>query len=231
MYPFDREYRLARRAKQGKLRLDTRYDGFVRRVGEQFGVEPLWIRAHRRLRDGRPALDIVFERTADYERFTLGAWHEFDPQKQLALATLFLAEVPEVTPGWFTRWKAWPKPTDANELFVCFRDFESVAELAAHSRVRGAEWRSFTASIDLADDLWRIERGYGRPVVFVLTAARAQELKNSEGLLGRWADAYFALVTTHDEFGYLTREEVVVDVDSKEILDAQYEGSLYSYFR
>jgi Domain of unknown function (DUF1963) len=46
-----------------------------------------------------------------------------------------------------------------------------------------------------------------------------------------WADTYFEIARRHDEFGYLTRSEIAIQVDSKENFEANYSGNWYHYFK
>ena len=46
-----------------------------------------------------------------------------------------------------------------------------------------------------------------------------------------WADTYFEIAKYHDEFGYLTRPEIAILVDSKETFEANYSGNWYYYFK
>ena len=47
----------------------------------------------------------------------------------------------------------------------------------------------------------------------------------------RWGDLWYAAAKRHDEFGYLTRDEVAVSVDSKQTFDEVYRSNWYYYFK
>jgi len=50
---------------------------------------------------------------------------------------------------------------------------------------------------------------------FVHTNEQAQTIRASV-LTVAWAETYFEIAKRHDEFGYLTRSDIEIQVDSKE---------------
>lgn len=121
-------------------------------------------------------------------------------------------------------------PIEWASLFVVFYDFERLAKESAHSAVAPAQIRLFEKRLRLGDTLWCTARFWGPPTVFVFTDAQAAALSQSAST-AHFVDHWFTAAKLHDEFGYLTRDEVFVAVDSKENLDRNYEGSLYYYFK
>lgn len=116
------------------------------------------------------------------------------------------------------------------EIFVCFDDFESAAREDAHWSVTEAELAQFAASLGLGEILWCAQRSFkGPPTVFVYTDQQAAELRTSP-VRDQWADTYFTIVHRHDPFGYLTRDQIGIAVDSKENFDTNYGSNLYHYF-
>ncbi len=231
--PGDRGYRQAKRARQGRSHLNARFDGFVAAFREQFGSAPLWLETDR-MRQATatsPRLNIVLERTRQYEEF-LSAGGNFDPAKQRTVARLLaenlsdaqlrsLFRVPVVSPADLD----W-----AEETFVCFSEFERVAKQEAHASITAPELDTFTGALGLGDRLWCTRCLSGPPIVFVHTEAQATELRTSP-LPEGWADTYFTLVRTHDEFGYLERAEISIQVDSRENFEKTYDGNWYYYFK
>ena len=92
------------------------------------------------------------------------------------------------------------------------------------------ELEEFTASLAIGDQLWCIQRFAGPPIVFVRTDQQARTLQAS-AMPVTWADTYFEIAKRHDEFGYLTRPEIAIQVDSKEKFEANYSGNWYYYFK
>jgi hypothetical protein len=230
----DRWYRRAKEARQGRRRLDPRFDGFVRGFADRFGFPPLWLETdHVERRDGglpRPRLDVVLERRDQARPFRTAAGG-YRVARQRAVVRLFAEALdgvdlrgvfglPDGVPP------AYPR---AEDLFVCFSEFERIALDEVHSAVTEAELDRFTAGLGLGERFWCAQRAYGPPVVFVYTAEQAAELESSPQR-ANWADAWFSLASGHDEFGYLRRDDVSVHVDSKENFDKNYQSNWYWYF-
>jgi hypothetical protein len=231
--PSDRGYLRAKLARQGAIRLDSRFGGFIDGFRERFGPEPLWLstgNSGKPLR--RPRLDVVLERTRQHHAFVTAEYRD-DAEKAREAARIFADQLlgadlrnmfrlsPHVPPDHQFR---------AEEISVSFWDFERVAKSEAHRLVTDGELIRFTSSLGLGDDLWQIQRYPGPPIVFVHTDQQAAALKASP-VRDVWADDYFALVQPHDEFGYLERAGIVIAVDSKENFDNSYSSNWYYYFK
>lgn len=118
----------------------------------------------------------------------------------------------------------------ADEIFVYFADFERVAKWEVHDQATSSELEDFTASLGIGDQFWCIQRFAGPPIVFVQTEEQARALAAS-ALPSNWADTYFEIAKRHDEFGYLSRAEIAIHVDSRENFEASYSGNWYYYFK
>jgi hypothetical protein len=234
--PSDRGYRRARRARQGKARLDARFDAFVGRFRERYGFEPLWLETDDVERPNgtgsTPRLNVVLERSRQYRGFH-AAEYAYDPRKQREVARMFAEELADgdLRSIFGTSRRVAGARLTADEIFVCFSDFEQVAKYEAHGAVTAGELERFTSSLGLADDvLWCVQRFPGTPIVFAYTDEQAAELRSSADR-DRWADAYFALVAAHDEFGYVGRDEIAIHVDSKQNFDENYSSNWYYYYK
>lgn len=157
--------------------------------------------------------------------------HAFNSTKQAITARIWAetsAERPSAGLSAFSLRDAVPNETQS--LFVCFAEFEQVAKYAAHKAVKGKDLKSFATSLGLGDRLWRLESYFGPPIVFVHSDEQARALRSAE-TQARWADLYFPLVKPHDEFGYLDRSEIVIEVDSQETFERDFAGNWYYYFK
>jgi hypothetical protein len=106
----------------------------------------------------------------------------------------------------------------------------TVAKQEIHDMVTGgADLDRFTASLGIGDQFWCTQRLDGPPIVFVRTGEQATAIRASDLPLA-WADTYFEIARRNDEFGYLTRAELTIAVDSKENFDASYASNWY-YFK
>jgi len=233
--PRDPDYLRVKRIKQGRCRVDPVYDAFIEGFRDRYGVSPLavlldTVSPPREL--GRtPRLGVVLERTDQYRAFVRGPFRP-EKYKQQAVAILFTESLRGADlPAMF----GFPRSerhagVRADEIFVYIADFERVAKWEVHDLVAGCELEDFTASLAIGDQFWCIQRFAGPPIVFVHTDEQAGTVRAS-ALPVTWADTYFEIAKRHDEFGYLTRSEIAIQVDSKENFEANYSGNWYYYFK
>jgi hypothetical protein len=233
--PRDPDYLRVKRIKQGECRVDPAYDAFIEGFRERYRVSPLAVlldTVSRPRGQGRtPRLGVVLERTDQYRAFVRGPFRP-EKHKQQAVTTLFTESLRGADLlAMFGFPRSQPHAgVRADEIFVYFADFERVAKWEVHDLVTGHELEDFTASLAIADQFWCIQRFAGPPIVFVRTGEQAQALKAS-ALPATWANTYFDLAKRHDEFGYLTRAEIAIQVDSKENFEANYSGNWFYYFK
>ncbi len=233
--PSDPGFAEAVRIRRGEANLDPTFDSFMAGFAEAFGIRPLTLMIDSMPRPGNtgvtPRLGVILERTFQSRAFYDKSGYNFDRAKQSQTARLFAARVPEAG---LARRFGLPlrlrRTNWAEELFVYFADFEQTAKWAAHDSVTGAELESFIARLQLGDQFWCTERFSGPPIVFVHTDDQAAQLKLGD-TQDRWADLYYPLVHGHDEFGYISRGEILIRVDSKETFDRDYSGNWYYYFK
>jgi len=233
--PTDRDYLRAKKIKQGVARLDHSYDRFFDRFHARYGITPLTISLDsidRPRREGRrPRLAVVLERSSEYRSFLTSPFN-YDKAKQKEIAHLLTATVASRTlrEQFDMPHRLVGGAPKAEEIFVCFEDFERVAKDEVHDLTAEAERERFESSLAIGSQLWCTQRFSGPPIVFVHTDEQAQALRNSP-LRDTWADVYYEIAKPHDEFGYLDRAEIAIVVDSKENLDSNYAGNWYYYFK
>jgi hypothetical protein len=232
--PRDRDYLLAKQIKQGRSRIDPAYDPFVERFRDRYGFRPLAVMLdaiNRPRGQGEPRLCVVLERTSQYRSFQPGPFG-FDKEKQKSVAMLFTEALggADLRAMFGLGPRARRAELGADEIFVCFDDFERVAKREVHDLVTNSEHEAFTSSLGIADQFWCAQSYAGPPIVFVHTDEQARRLKASV-LPSEWADTYFEIAKRHDEFGYLDRAEVAIQVDSKENFETNYSGNWFYYFR
>jgi hypothetical protein len=233
--PRDRDYLRVKQIKQGERRVDPVYDAFIEGFRERYGVSPLAVLldtvSRPRGQARTPRLCVVLERTDQYRAFVQGPFRP-DKYKQQAVAILFAESLRGTDlPAMFR----FPRSEQharvrADEIFVYFADFECVAKREVHDLVAGCELEDFTASLAIGDQFWCIQRFAGPPIVFVHTDEQARTVRASARPV-TWADTHFEIAKRHDEFGYLNRSEIAIQVDSKENFEANYSGNWYYYFK
>jgi hypothetical protein len=100
----------------------------------------------------------------------------------------------------------------------------AVAKDEAHGLLTRQEVTTFISSLGIGEQFWCSQRLSGPPITFAYMDAQAAALAMSP-VRQRWADDYFAIVKTHDEFDYLDRAEIALQVDSKENFDNNYSSN------
>ena len=233
--PTDRGYQLAKRIKQGTAQLDPTFDAFVERFTARYGIPLLTIgldSIDRPRGEGKQArLAVVLERSQQYQSFLTSPFN-YDKAKQNEIAHLLTTSVSARTLREqfdLPRRPFSPGPT-AEDIFVCFQDFEKVATDEVHDLAVDAELDRFESSLAIGDQFWCTQRFTGPPIVFVHTDEQADALRAS-AIRDTWADTYYEIAKRYDEFGYLDRSEVAIMVDSKENFDSNYASNWYYYFK
>lgn len=235
LMPTDRDYLRAKKIKQGVAQLDSLYDRFVERFHARYAITPLTISLDsidKPRREGKtPRLAVVLERSSEHRSFLTSPFN-YDKTKQKEIAHLLTGTVASRT----LREQFGMPPRliggapKAEEIFVCFEDFEKVAKDEVHDLTAGAELDRFESSLGIGAQFWCTQRFSGPPIVFVHTEEQAQALRSCT-LRDTWADTYYELAKPHDEFGYLDRAELAIMVDSKENFEKNYESNWYYYFK
>jgi hypothetical protein len=226
----DQTFAQAAEAKRGRLQIPAALEPFTERVEQRFGVKPLWIATDHITvvgpRNVRRRVDLVFERTDDYEGFLTGPFN-FSSVRQDAIASDFVDTVSTASQSRLFHAPVGKRVADG--LFVCFSDFESAAREAAHTGVPMTDIDRMAAEAGFGDAYWESSRLWGPPTLFLYTDEQVKRF-SSDDFRGRLDDAYFQLALAHDEFGILERQ-VTVGLDSKENFDNNYEGNWQYYWK
>ena len=213
----DPEYLATKRIKLGQARLDGAAGELAAWIATTYGVTVLNVVCNARTASRGPRLQIIVEHRTEAEKFHEGV--NFDPQKQRAIRDRYLEIIS----------KDGSTKADVDGLFVVFSAFAPIAREETHSRVTDAEIAALLARI--ADPaLWHISRCFSRVTFFFYTE---EQLRRAEaaGKRGEYSRKYFELLAGRDEFGYLDRDGFLVDFDTKENFDANFQGSWFYYYR
>jgi hypothetical protein len=233
--PTDPGYGRAKRIKQGVVRLDPIYDRFVDRFHARYGIPLLTIGLDSIDRPGgegkTPRVAVVLERSLQYRAFLTSPFN-YDKAKQKEIARLLTTAVPARTlrESFDLPHKRLGSAPKAEDIFVCFQDFEDVAKHEVHDLAVDSELKQFESSLGIGDQFWCTQRFTGPPIVFVHTDAQAQALRASP-VRDTWADTYYEIAKRYDEFGYLDRAEIAIMVDSEENFETNYASNWYYYFK
>jgi hypothetical protein len=235
--PNDREYKATRRIKRGQSVLAPPFAELAEWISSEWHVTVLNVVYDRPfILDRRPRLQIIVEHSRERDRF-LDELGNFDHAKQQAIVARFAEQVgrrktqasQSSVAAWVAQWVKQKVTTRyrVEQLLVVFSAFAPVARGEADCRITDLDVAALQTRI--ADpQLWTIRRCLGH-VTFMYYTDEQARAHDQSGLSVVYADLYFALLQSHDEFGYLSRSRFCIHSDSKEIFDKTYEGNWFKY--
>lgn len=213
----------------GKAEMNPDFRPLADFIDSEFGVKVINIIYDTIEKSTRPRLNIIFEFARERTKFIDEAGN-FDEKKQKIIADEFRESQDGIAPlqNWFNSlFRRNPRHRTSN-LVVVFSAFETVAKIDAFNSISSDELKSLQEELN-NDDIWSIP-GVGNLVLFLHTTKQVLKYRGSD-IHKQWTDSYFKLIKRYDRFGYFKREFFSLELDSKENLDKNYEGSLYYYFK
>lgn len=164
-------------------------------------------------------LDIIVNSKKDYNSMFVsnGLRYNEDYRKEIADKFIYYA-------------KKYKHPIkNAKKIWVCYTDFS--VEIKTDTNRKAMEEAKPIIKDHYKDImLWDMFTAFESVVVFYMHDSNIQEY-SANGISQRIKQDYFDLLKKHDELGYYTPDNSIIDFDSKENLDKNYEGNLFYYFR
>jgi hypothetical protein len=213
----DREYKVTKKIKQGKKRLQPPFDELARWIGSKWNVTVLNVTYDRANSLHAPRLQVILEHKMHARKFHRG--FNFDKDKQNAIASRFLEIIGRDGAHDF----------DVDGLFVVFSAFAPLAREEADSQISDEEIQSLKARMG-NPDIWEILRLFGHVTIFFFTDAQVKRYE-AGGKKQEYARIYYEILKPHDEFGYLKERDFKIDFDSKQNFDENYESNWFYYFK
>lgn len=216
---------------RGERRPEPRFDALITAFSDEFGIEIVNVTSDATVvRGSRGRLNLWCRTAADYAAFRDASFN-YDATKQ-ARASELVAGGP-----WFAY------PTDySRERLVSF--------IETGVRAVGSSAREL-----LGDDrIVRVDGAFGRLVAFVGTKAEAAKLhegaidagsgptagpaqgpgglkaRSAHPLVREWEDRLWAAFAEHRSSEFVPRDRFVLEVDSQEAYNVDYQGSGYYYW-
>lgn len=212
IWPSDKVYLQTKAIKRGSKVVASRFAELAKWTSSACGAAVLNIHFDRVPPGDRPRLSIILDRERDSLRL-----HD-DPVVASRVAERLRQTLEEAD-----------APVDLEGLFVIFVSFELVARTEANQRATEADLSAIKSSLPDAH-LWFIRPSWDQVTFFFYTDAELRASESSN-LRKRCADAYAALMSRYDEFGYLREHPIAVTFESKENFDKTYKGSWFLYDR
>ncbi|WP_229127248.1 hypothetical protein [Bacteroides stercoris] len=79
------------------------------------------------------------------------------------------------------------------------------------------------------NDLWEISRCLANVVFFLYEDKQVRQYKE-RGFIDIWSEMYLDLLNRYDEFGFFTKENFHIKLDSKENFDNNFNSNWYYYY-
>jgi hypothetical protein len=214
--PTDEDYKSTKRVKIDGTPLPPVFRQLAQWVSARYDVHVLNVILDTIQPNNRPRLNVVLEWELDERKFREPSTN-FDAAKQREVRDKFASIAGE----------SLDRGTDIGRLLVVFSSFESVARREANWKVPKEDIEQLKKTLDWPD-LWHVRRGFDAVTFFFCTDAQAKA-NEASGSRERFAQAYAKLIAPYDEFGYVARRPIPVQLDSKERFDSIYKGSWFDY--
>lgn len=232
--PSDTEYKATKQIMLGKSNIDPDFQKLADFIDQEFGVRTINIIYDTFGKEKRPRLNICFEFTWESQSFNEIAGNmNFDSKKQQLIANRFKQSLEKQgvrkkkgLMGWLSG--SVPTKYKTDHVWVCYSAFEPIARIANE---KIPENKIIELKEELGNkDLWEISRAFSGVTFFLFTDEQVKQYELSE-TQRHWADRYFDLLEPYNEFGYFKRDSFNICLDSKQNLDANYEGNWFYYYR
>lgn len=204
-------------------------------IDETFGVKTINIVYDTIDNEIRPRIGIYFEFEREKQSFNENnGLINFDSKKQKLIADKFKQIIAEEGRSKkaedFKLSNKFGKETHQTEnIWVYYSAFEPIAKWEANERIPQDKVMQLKTKL-ACKDLWEISRCFSTTTFFLYTDEQVQQYENSE-TVKMWADQYFDLLGSWDEFGYFKREQFSIYLDSKENFDNNYKSNWYYYYK
>jgi hypothetical protein len=211
--PSDKSYQETKQIKLGKATIKQEFRELAGWIDKTYNVHTLNI-----LYDDsgkHPVLEICLEFKHEKVKFA-----DENSEKQYAIAKQFK----QTTHG-----AKLARDYFIADIWVTYSVFETVAKWEANTNVSNENIDELKKTINNSD-IWEISRRYEGVTFFLFTDEQLEKYKDSK-FKKEWADKYFAILETCDEFGYFKREDFSIYLDSKENFDKNYKSNWYWYYK
>lgn len=225
----DEDYQDSKLIKQGKKIRLFPFDELAEWIEANYGAPVLNICYEVISPFKRPRLNVVFEFISEAEKFRDGSLN-YDSDKQDAILVAFkeILKRNDSRPLSFSQRilrKVGVEKYQTKNMFVIFTSFEMDARDEVRSHVKESEIDDLIKSMHRRE-IWQFSHGS----FFFYTDDQVERAK-SDGTSERLADALFRLLKKYDEFDYFQRDSFIVELDSKENFDNNYQGNWFYYSR
>jgi hypothetical protein len=116
-----------------------------------------------------------------------------------------------------------------DNIFVIFSAFEPIARIEANENVPENLANTLIQQFR-NENIWSVQKLFSALIVFYYSETEKDQAIKT-GMTKRFLEAYADIIEPYDEFGYLSSNPIVPEIDSKENFDSNYKGSWFNYWR
>lgn len=212
-----KDFEIAMRAFTGQIPISGELSAFFDAFQAEWGTRPVW--AQFDSPDPQTGMLVVWVRTEVEARGFVVDGHPFGNRlraREERVIDLFFET------GCTVARRRRPRMAIVEAI-------EPPARMFAHMSVPDTEIDAWAAGLGLGGDFWTWKRFMGPPVVFVHTSEQRDQWVRS-GAPTHWAKAWAEVVAPHDEYGFTTTEKLVIEVESKERFDEDFESNWFYFW-
>lgn len=233
--PSDKEYKHTKQIMLGNETLNPDFRPLADFIDRTFDVRTINIVYDTIDKGTRPRIGIYFEYSKEkqsfYENNGVG---NFDSNKQKLIAEKFKQTIIEQGLikkkslfNFFAKTEKAKYKTD--NIWVYYSAFEPIARDEANESIPQGKVKQLQTELN-CKDLWEISRCFSGTTFFLYTDEQVKQYENSE-TRKIWANKYFNILESYNEFGYFKRDKFNIYFDSKENFDNNYESNWYYYYK
>jgi hypothetical protein len=211
----DIEYIDTKNIKKNNTTLVFPFDELAIWISKTYNVTVLNIIYDQIIPDSRPRLQIILELFDEKKKFLDKNFINFNENKQIEIKDKFIEILKNNQNIQFKYQK----------LLVVFSAFEPIAIEEANGKVSKEDIKELEKNLN-EPCIWKIRPRFNSVTYFFFTNS---QLNNNKSKLDTFTKKYFNLVKKYDEFNYINN--IIVELDSKENFDGNYQSSWFYYDR
>ena len=116
----------------------------------------------------------------------------------------------------------------SDSIYLSYQSFETLAKAETNNSITQLEILELKDKLN-CNDLWEISRCLAN-VVFFLYKDKHVKQYEERGFIDIWSEMYLGLLNRYDEFGFFTKDNFHVKLDSKENFDNNFNSNWYYYY-
>ena len=207
----NREFQQTKRILLGQERMNKKYAQLANYIQERFSVQVINVTCSKRNDSINVTLWFKYE---NEENFFYKEPFVVDYRKRNAILNQFklIANA----------------ENKSDSICLSYQAFETLAKEEANNSITQLEILELKEKLH-CNDLWEISRCLAN-VVFFLYEDKQVRLYKEGGFIDIWSEMYLDLLNRYDEFGFFTKENFHVEIDSKENFDNNFNSNWYYYY-